>query len=122
MKYLTPFIPALCLTANLLIAAEPAADTPAKPVLKIIPGQVIVPTDAMRRIWGELVSLDLKTRTGTFRKDSTDELISFIVMPYAELLHHATNGDLQDFRIGERALFRLHENDKGEWVWLTYIQ
>ena len=43
-------------------------------------------------------------------------------MPYAELLHHATSGDLQDFRVGERAIFRLHENDNGEWVWLTYIQ
>jgi len=43
-------------------------------------------------------------------------------MPYAELLHHATLGDLQDFRIGERAIFRLHENEKGEWVLLTYIQ
>jgi hypothetical protein len=43
-------------------------------------------------------------------------------MPYAELLHHATFGDLQDFRIGERAIFRLHQNDAGEWVWLTYIQ
>lgn len=43
-------------------------------------------------------------------------------MPYAELLHHAASGDLQDFRVGERAIFRLHQNDKGEWVWLTYIQ
>ena len=41
----------------------PATPAPVKPVLKIIPGQVIVPTDAMRRIWGELISLDLKTRT-----------------------------------------------------------
>ena len=48
--------------------------------------------------------------------------MGFTVMPYAELLHHAANGDLQDFRVGERAIFRLHENEKGEWVWLTYIQ
>jgi len=34
--------------------------------LKIIPGQVIVPTGEgeMRRIWGELVSLDIAARTG----------------------------------------------------------
>ena len=99
-----------------------AADTPAKPPLKIIPGQVVIPTDRMQRPWGELVSMDLATRTGKFRRESNDEIVSFTVMPYAELLHHATNGDLQDFRIGERAIFRLHENDKGEWVWLTYIQ
>jgi hypothetical protein len=100
----------------------PAQDTPAKPVLKITPGQVIVPTDRMQRPWGELISIDLKTRTGKFRRENTDEVITFTVMPYAELLHHATLGDLQDFRIGERAIFRLHENEKGEWVWLTYIQ
>lgn len=100
------------------------ADAPAKPKLKIIPGQVIVPTGAgeMRRPWGELISLDLKTRTGKFRNEGDDAVMSFTVMPYAELLHHATSGDLQDFRIGERAIFRLHENDRGEWVWLTYIQ
>jgi hypothetical protein len=101
-------------------AAEP--DKPAKPKLKITPGKVIVPTDAMRRIWGELVSVDLVTRTGTFRKEGTDEVMPFTVMPYAELLHHATFGDLDDYRIGERAIFRMHENDAGEWVWLTYIQ
>jgi hypothetical protein len=48
--------------------------------------------------------------------------MSFTVLPYAELLHHAAFGDLQDFRVGERAIFRLHENAAGEWVWLTYIQ
>ena len=118
----------LILTALLLTAPlfSKAADAPvpasAKPVLKIIPGKVIVPTDAMRRIWGELISVDLATRTGKFRKEGTDEVMPFTVMPYAELLHHAANGDLQDFRIGERAIFRMHENDSGEWVWLTYIQ
>ena len=101
-----------------------AADVPAKPPLKIIPGQVIIPTQTggMRRPWGELLSLDLATRTGKFRNEGDDSVMSFTVMPYAELLHHAASGDLQDFRIGERAIFRLHENDKGEWVWLTYIQ
>ncbi|WP_218032928.1 hypothetical protein, partial [Brevifollis gellanilyticus] len=100
-----------------------AADAPpAKPVLKITPGKVIVPFDKMQRPWGELISLDPVTRTGKFRRESTDEIVSFTVMPYAELLHHATYGDLQDFRVGERAIFRLHENEKGEWVWLTYIQ
>ena len=102
--------------------ALPKPATPAKPKLKITPGQVIVPTDAMRRIWGELISVDLKTRTGKFRKDGTDEVMSFTVMPYAELLHHAAFGDLQDFKVRERAIFRLHENEAGEWVWLTYIQ
>ncbi len=97
---------------------------PTKPKLKIIPGQVIIPTGngEMRRPWGELISLDLATRTGKFRNESDDAVMSFTVMPYAELLHHAASGDLQDFRVGERAIFRLHENDKGEWVWLTYIQ
>lgn len=101
-----------------------AADAPAKPKLKIIPGQVIVPTGngEMRRIWGELISLDLATRTGKFRNEGDDAVMNFTVMPYAELLHHAASGDLQDFRVGERAIFRLHENEKGEWVWLTYIQ
>ena len=100
-----------------------AADKPpAKPALKITPGKVIIPFDKMQRPWGELISLDLATRTGKFRRESTDEVVSFTVMPYAELLHHATNGDLQDFRVGERAIFRLHENEKGEWVYLTYIQ
>ncbi len=116
----------LALTLLFSLTHLPAADTPApapkKPTLKIIPGRVIVPTDAMRRIWGELVSLDLATRTGTFRKEGTDEILSFTVLPYAELLHHAAFGDLQDFRISERAIFRLHEAADGQWTWLTYIQ
>lgn len=124
-------LPVLCCTilSSLLsiavMAADAATATPAAtpPVLKITPGKIIVPIDAgMRRIWGELVSMDLATRSGTFRKDGTDQLMRFSVLPYAELLHHATLGDLQDFRIGERAIFRLHENDKGEWTALSYIQ
>lgn len=99
-----------------------AADTSVKPVLKIQPGKVIVPTDAMRRIWGELVSIDLKTRSGTFRKEGTDEIMPFTVLPYAELYHHAAFGDLQDYRIGMRGIFRMHEAADGQWTWLTYIQ
>ncbi len=76
----------------------------------------------MHRWWGELISVDLAKRTGTFRNESDDSIVNFTVMPYAELLHHAANGDLQDFRVGERAIFRMHENEKGDWVWLTYIQ
>lgn len=114
-------------SSNLLAAATPPATRPAtspatKPALKIIPGQVIVPFDNMRRPWGELISVDLATRTGKFRKDGTDEVMSFIALPYAEMLHHATFGDLDDFRVGERVIFRLHPNEQGEWVWLTYIQ
>ena len=45
-----------------------AADTP--PPAKITPGKVVIPTDRMRRIWGELVSIDFKTRTGTFRNQT----------------------------------------------------
>ncbi len=109
-----------------------AADPPAKPAappgkpaaepLKITPGKVVIPTDRMRRIWGEVVSVDPANRTGVFRNESTDELMTFKVTPYAELLHHAARGDLQDFRVGERAIFRLHEDAEGKWVWLTYIQ
>jgi hypothetical protein len=117
------FFAAATLACSFLNAEnKPAPAAPATPPRKIIPGQVIVPTEAMRRIWGELISIDLKTRTGKFRKDGTDEVMSFTVLPYAELLHHAAFGDLDDFRVGERAIFRVHENDKGEWTWLTYIQ
>ena len=120
MKKIISLLTALALFPTLLTAADPAP--PTKPVLKVIPGQVIVPTDAMRRIWGELISIDLATRTGKFRKEGTDEVMSFTVLPYAELLHHAAFGDLQDFRIGVRAIFRMHEAANGEWTWLTYIQ
>lgn len=120
MKKFVLLLAVAALSGSCLFAADPTP--PAKPTLKIIPGQVIVPTDAMRRIWGELISVDLQTRTGKFRKEGTDEVMGFTVLPYAELLHHAAFGDLQDFRIGERAIFRLHENDAGEWTWLTYIQ
>lgn len=112
----------LCLAALLQLTSGSSAVEPVKAPLKIVPGQIIIPTDAMRRIWGELIHIDLATRTGTFRKEGTDEVLKFTVMPYAELLHHATLGDLQDFRQGERAIFRLHENDQGEWILLTYIQ
>jgi hypothetical protein len=119
MKSLSSLV-AVVLVACSLSAAEPAP----KPKARITPGKVIVPTGPgeMRRPWGELVSMDLATRTGTFRRDGSDEIIKFTVMPYSELLHHAAFGDLQDFRIGERAIFRLHENEAGEWNQLTYIQ
>lgn len=114
---------ALGLPAFAADAPVPAA-TPAKPKLKIIPGQVIFPTNPgeMRRPWGELISIDPATRTGTFRNEGDDKVMSFTMLPYAELLHHATLGDIQDFRVGERVIFRLHEDDKGEWTWLSYIQ
>jgi hypothetical protein len=104
------------------VVAGQSAEAPSKPALKITPGQVIIPFDRMQRPWGELISLDLSRRVGKFRRESNDEIVSFTVLPYAELLHHAANGDLQDFRPGERAIFRLHENAEGQWVWLTYIQ
>lgn len=78
--------------------------------------------NTMHRIWGELISLDLKTRTGKFRKGGADEVMSFVVLPYAEVYHYSASGDLQEFRMGVRGFFRLHQNDAGEWVWLTYIQ
>ncbi len=112
----------LLLSALLLHPNQQTADPPKKQPLRITPGKAIVPTDAMRRIWGELLTLDLKTRTGTFRNESNDEVMPFTVLPYAELLHHAAFGDLQDFKVGERAIFRLHQNQEGKWVWLTYIQ
>jgi hypothetical protein len=117
MRGLLPLIPFAALAANCAMAADPPA-----PPARITPGKVVIPTDRMRRPWGELVSIDLATRTGTFRNESNDEVMPFTVMPYAELLHHTARGDLQDFRIGERAIFRLHENEEGKWVWLTYIQ
>ena len=110
----------LSLTTNLW--AQKSDKKAEKPVLKITPGQVIVPFDRMRRIWGELLTLDVETRTGTFRAEHNNEIFHFTAMPYAEMLHHATFGDLSDFTIGERAIFRMHENEQGEWVWLTYIQ
>ncbi|UUO05098.1 hypothetical protein M4951_17115 [Blastopirellula sp. J2-11] len=113
-----PLLLAICLLPSMSIAhAEDAAA-----VRGITPGKVIIPTEKMRRIWGELVSVDLATRTGTFRAEGEDAIYKFAVMPYAEMLHHATNGALSDFRIGERAIFRLHVNEQGEWYWLTYIQ
>ena len=102
-------------------AAQDAKKDKPKVETKIAPGKAVVPAK-MRRLWGELVSLDRKTRTGRFRNESNDLVMSFVVLPYAELLHHAAFGDLQDFRVGERAIFRLHENERGEWVWLSYIQ
>ncbi|MBA4190727.1 MAG: hypothetical protein C0467_22305 [Planctomycetaceae bacterium] len=111
MRWLLPLV----LFSTFVIADE-------KPPLKITPGKVIIPTDKMRRPWGELVSIDLKTRTGTFRNEGDDTLMPFTVMPYAELLHHVARGDLQDFKVGERAIFRLHEDADGKWVNLTYIQ
>ena len=116
------FVVLLVAFVGLPIAAQAQPAPAKKPPLQIIPGKVIVPTDNMRRPWGELVSIDLATRTGKFRNEGTNEIQSFTVMPYAELLHHATLGDLQDYRVGERAIFRLHPNEAGEWVWLTYIQ
>jgi hypothetical protein len=112
----------LLLLSLIAFTSLQAADAPVKPVLKIQPGKVIVPTDAMRRIWGELVSIDLKTRSGTFRKEGTEEIMPFTVLPYAELYHHAAFGDLQDYRIGMRGIFRMHEAADGQWTWLTYIQ
>jgi hypothetical protein len=114
---------AIGLTLFFLVESDlPLQAQTEKPVPKITPGKVIVPFQKMRRIWGELVSVDLETRTGTFRAEGEDKLYRFSAMPYAEMLHHATSGDLSDFKIGERAIFRMHVNEAGEWYWLTYIQ
>lgn len=102
--------------------AKAAEAKPGKAPLKITPGQVITPTDRQRRIWGELIAIDPQTRTGRFRNEFNDQVMSFTILPYAALYHHASFGDVQDYRIGERAIFRLHENEQGEWVWLSYIQ
>lgn len=99
-----------------------AAIKQARPIQVITPGKVIIPFQKMRRVWGELVSVDLDARTGTFRAEGEDKIYKFAAMPYAEMLHHATKGYLSDFRIGERAIFRLHVNEAGAWYWLTYIQ
>jgi len=108
------------LSASCVVAAEPAA-APAKPEKKITPGQVVIP-DRMRRIWGELISIDPATRTGKFRNEGNDEVFEFVITPYAQLMHHATNGDVQDYIPGERGIFRLHEDEHGVWRHLTYIQ
>ena len=110
----------LWLITTSLSAADPIS--PQKPVRKITPGKVVIPFEQMRRMWGELVSVDVETATGTFRNEGEDKIYRFEVMPYAEMLHHATKGQLSDFKIGERAIFRLHPNEAGEWYWLTYIQ
>jgi hypothetical protein len=89
---------------------------------KITQGKVIVPFKEMRRIWGELLSIDPETRKGKFQAEHNDEVFEFCAMPYAEMLHHAANGDITDFKIGERAIFRLHPDKDGKWYWLTYIQ
>lgn len=114
------FLPGwLVLVIGTVAAAEPAAP----PTSKIKPGEAIIPVGKgeQRLILGELVSLDLKNRTGTFRFEHNDMLAPFTVLPYAVLMHHAASGDLQDFRIGERCLFRLHQDTEGKWTWLTYI-
>lgn len=109
-----------CLLCFMVLSiSSQATDSPTQ---KITPGKVIVPYKKMRRIWGELVSVDLEKRTGTFRAEGEDRIYRFAAMPYAEMLHHATKGYLSDFRIGERAIFRMHVNEEGEWYWLTYIQ
>jgi hypothetical protein len=40
----------------------------------------------MKRVWGELVSLDPKTRTGKFRDESNDEIVSFTALPLAAVV------------------------------------
>jgi hypothetical protein len=88
---------------------------------KITSGKVIVP-EKMKRVWGELVSLDPKTRTGKFRDESNDEVVAFTALPYAELHHHGAFAYLNDFRTGERLYFRLHEDADGKWTQLTAIE
>lgn len=112
----------LCQVAAVSQVSSADEKKSAKPVQRITPGKVIVPFERMRRIWGELLSVDLETRKGRFRAEHNDEVFHFTALPYAEMLHHATFGDLSDFQIGERAIFRMHENEAGDWVWLTYIQ
>ena len=80
----------LSIFAMLILAFPAYGQPPVKPVPKITPGQVIVPTERMQRPWGELISIDPKTRTGKFRREGNDEIVEFTVMPYAELLHHAS--------------------------------
>lgn len=116
MKY--PLLTLAVVLCHLVAPSHGAEPSPANPVP---PGQAVVPSDS-RKPWGELISLDLKNRTGKFRNEGTDEVWSFVVEPYSELLHHAADGDLQDFTVGERAIFRCHPGGEGQPWRLTYIQ
>lgn len=98
-----------------LPAAEPGSKA-ACPVLRIMPRQVIVPPVARCRPWGEQISIDLATRTRKFRPDGTNEVMSFTVLSCSELLHPDAFGGWLDFRVGEGAIVRLHENAAGEWT------
>jgi len=112
-------IVSLAYCARMIAEEIPAS---ALPPQKIIPGQIIFPVEQMERPWGELISLNLADRTGKFRRESNGEIVEFSVMPYAELVRYVSLGDLQDFRVGERAVFRIHENEPGRKLWLTCIQ
>ena len=43
-------------------------------------------------------------------------------MAKLDLNYSAPSPPKKDFRIGVRAIFRMHEAANGEWTWLTYIQ
>lgn len=106
-----------------LVAVAPAAPPATPAAKKITPGKVVVPVGKgeQRLIFGELLALDPQTQTGSFRNENNGEITPFNVLPYAVLQHYAAFGEMQDFRVGERALFRLHQDENGKWTWLTYI-
>lgn len=108
---------ALLLHSTFLIrpSACSAETTPKPPPPRILPPGDTRRDVAVQKPRGELTSYDPATRTGTFKTSTDGSIRSFTALPHVLCQHHGALGDMNDYRIGERLRFMLHEGEDGQW-------
>jgi hypothetical protein len=108
---------ALLLLSTLLIRHSSfSAETAPKPP----PPKILTAGDTRRDVVvqkhrGELLSYDPATRAGTFKSSADGAIVGFTALPHVLCQHHGALGDMNDYRIGERLRFMLHEGEDGQW-------
>lgn len=88
------------------VAALPADPHPGQNLRRLHP----------RQFWGELVGVDLGTRTIVFRRESDDRVLAVRLLPYAEALRTFTPGvPLELFVPGERIVVGVADETEGRY-------
>ena len=95
--------------------ADAAPPAPRQPPPKILPDGDPRRDVAIQKPRGELLSLDLATRSGTYRRSADGVVVPFTVLPHCLCQHDNALGDLSDYRIGERLRFITYEGADGRW-------
>ena len=79
------------------------------------------PFHSDHEVIGELVKVDDHGRSGRFRTDRTDAIVTFTMPPYGAVIYLGAEAELADVPIGTRCHFSLHQDDRGMFTRATVI-